>query len=149
MPLLNNSAAATPSLSNTIATMPSLSNTTAAMPSLSNTVATTPLLNNSVAATPSLSNSVTTTTSQCYELQRHCCDLGSFDVRLSFVRLSSDDSFRFRLSNFRPSRDFRPTFVAFLSCALRPVILRPAVLSHAPYHHAYHFAVLPFHPTFV
>lgn len=80
----------------------------------------------------------TTITSQCCELQHHrrysivsnnvaivatlvrlTSVRFSSHVHSTFVRFLSDDLFNFRPSNFRPSKDFRPTPYRLTSYALR------------------------------
>jgi hypothetical protein len=97
----------------------------------------------------SLSNSNNATTlravaplllQRCKWLCCHCCDLGPSDVYLIFVGLLLDDLFKFRPSNFHPSKDFRLMFVELSSCALRPAVLLSCTLSS----YALSSYVLPF-----
>jgi len=77
--------------------------------------------------------------------KQQCChryDLGSFDVRLIFVGLSSDDSFKsIRRTSVHPktsiwrSLDFRPMPYRHTSCALPSYVLRLAILHYVPCHH--------------
>jgi hypothetical protein len=53
------------------------------------------------------------------------------DSRRTFVRLSSNDSFKFHPPNFRPSRDFRLMFVELSSCALLSYVLRHVIMRFA------------------